>query len=299
VTGRKAIQFLFYFLILFLPSVHKLEAGLYTNFSVSLSPYPDATNFNAFVQFSIIDDTTDGSPPQTPPVPGNLISITNDTENLPFQIIFQQKYSAFYEFQFVLPPDILSKTYTMTWSNFSFTSTLGTAVFLTSPQNRSVFVSNTVTFAAQAFHTTGYQWQRNGTNLVEDGHFVGVTNTMLTIGNVQLSDAGRYTVIANNPDMPGSAQATLGVFKPVRLGLTASSTNSSFVLTVANQDGSSFDASQIPSVQIFSSTNLSLNFSNWTRQAFSGFITNGILQSDVSNDGSGCKFWRLFEAVLE
>ncbi len=43
-----------------------------------------------------------------------------------------------------------------------------------------------------------YQWQLNGTNLINAGSISGATNALLTINNVQPSDAGFYSVVIRN-----------------------------------------------------------------------------------------------------
>jgi hypothetical protein len=43
-----------------------------------------------------------------------------------------------------------------------------------------------------------YQWQHDGTNLLEDARIQGVNSTNLQISNLSLSDAGNYFLIANN-----------------------------------------------------------------------------------------------------
>src|ERR1043166_10316219 len=43
-----------------------------------------------------------------------------------------------------------------------------------------------------------YQWQHEGTNLIEGGRFSGATDSSLSIANAQESDAGTCSVIISN-----------------------------------------------------------------------------------------------------
>ncbi|HEU5068781.1 MAG TPA: immunoglobulin domain-containing protein [Verrucomicrobiae bacterium] len=67
-------------------------------------------------------------------------------------------------------------------------------VFVVQPTNQAGYVGQTVTFTAQAQSPLPlhYHWQR-GTNALP-----GQTNTSLTLSNVQLGDAGQYSVTASN-----------------------------------------------------------------------------------------------------
>ncbi len=80
--------------------------------------------------------------------------------------------------------------------------------FITPPADQTVTAGTTATFIVVADGTPplAYQWQFNGTNLP------GATGAVLTIANVQLTDAGPYRVIVSNlvAAVP-SAAATLTV----------------------------------------------------------------------------------------
>ena len=62
------------------------------------------------------------------------------------------------------------------------------------PTNQTVALGDTAIFAVAAGGMTPlyYQWMHGGTNLT------GRTNTVLTITNVQLPDAGVYSVVVSN-----------------------------------------------------------------------------------------------------
>jgi hypothetical protein len=290
-------QFVLISLLTVLFSLQNTFAQPTTSITAIVSPNSDLTNYNVFLSAFTY---TNGN------VSGNgvlrLLSITNDSEIVPIQVIGQSNFLTLYIFQVVVPLDVLSKTYTMAWTNYTFGTnssepfTVGQAQFTTFLQpSQSVFVGSLFTFSAQACHTTGYQWQKDGTNLVEDGHFIGVTKATLTITNVQLSDTGNYTVIANHPTSPASADASLSVYKPIQLGLAALPSPGGFELLVANQDGSAFESERVPNLQIYSTTNLTLDFADWNIETNTGVISNGVLQIDFPDDGSGGRYWHVTE----
>jgi hypothetical protein len=62
------------------------------------------------------------------------------------------------------------------------------------PTNQAVFVGGTASFSvvAEGTEPLTYQWSLNGTNLME------ATNALLVLTNVQVSDAGFYSVVVSN-----------------------------------------------------------------------------------------------------
>jgi hypothetical protein len=86
---------------------------------------------------------------------------------------------------------------------------------VTKPQDQIVSVGNSVMFESTVSGTGPftYQWRRNGADLA------GETKASLTIANVQLSDAGSFSVkVTNAGGSTESAAATLTVFEPVVTG---------------------------------------------------------------------------------
>jgi len=84
-------------------------------------------------------------------------------------------------------------------------------LIMVQPANQTVIVSNSATFSVTAVGTTPlfYQWNFNGTNLV------GATNTLLTLTNVQFSQAGNYAVLVTNAyGSVSSSNAILTVVPP-------------------------------------------------------------------------------------
>ena len=77
----------------------------------------------------------------------------------------------------------------------TWASVLGNPLaFATQPSNQLAYVGQTVTFTTlvQSSQPLNYQWYR-GNNLLTDQ-----TNAALTLSDVQLADAGQYSVIASN-----------------------------------------------------------------------------------------------------
>ena len=73
-------------------------------------------------------------------------------------------------------------------------------VITAQPQSQTQSAGATVTFLVSAISLTpmGYQWQKNGTNLVNGGNISGATTSTLTIPNISDSDAASYSVILSN-----------------------------------------------------------------------------------------------------
>ena len=87
----------------------------------------------------------------------------------------------------------------------------GALAITVQPTNQNITVGGTATFtvAAQGSSPLNYQWLFNGTNIA------GATNVSLTLANVQLTQAGNYSVVVSN--LIGSAvssNAVLTVYLP-------------------------------------------------------------------------------------
>jgi hypothetical protein len=96
---------------------------------------------------------------------------------------------------------------------------LGIAPVITAqPTNQLVTVGDSVTFSVTASGTMplSYQWSVNTTNIND------ATNATLTLNNVQLSDAGYYSVTVTNPyGSAASSKALLKVNQPPVADATA------------------------------------------------------------------------------
>jgi hypothetical protein len=93
-------------------------------------------------------------------------------------------------------------------------------VIIQQPTNLAVIVGSNTMFSVIATNSApiSFQWQLNGTNLVDGGEFSGSTNSMLSISGVQIADAGNYQVIVANRDLSvASAVAALTVVVPAAI----------------------------------------------------------------------------------
>ena len=90
-------------------------------------------------------------------------------------------------------------------------------VITVQPASRTNSANSTATFsvAVSSLAALSYQWQQNGTNLVNGGKFSGVATNTLTITRVSSNEEAIYSVIATN--LAGgvtSSNATLTVIYP-------------------------------------------------------------------------------------
>lgn len=82
----------------------------------------------------------------------------------------------------------------------SDTSSNAALAVVVSPKNRTNYASSTATFIATAFSpgSLNYQWQKNGTNIIDGGNLSGATNSTLTIANVSDADAAIYNAVVSD-----------------------------------------------------------------------------------------------------
>ncbi len=69
-----------------------------------------------------------------------------------------------------------------------------------SPTSQTNYASSTARFTATAFspEPLNYQWQKNGTNLVNGGNISGATNSTLAISGVSDVDAAAYSAVVSD-----------------------------------------------------------------------------------------------------
>ena len=81
------------------------------------------------------------------------------------------------------------------------------------PQSQTNNAGANVTFSVNAtsLSSQSYQWQKNGTNLIDGGNVYGSTSNMLTITNISDGDAATYSVVVNNADFGVTNIVTLTV----------------------------------------------------------------------------------------
>jgi uncharacterized repeat protein (TIGR03803 family) len=84
---------------------------------------------------------------------------------------------------------------------------------ITQPQSQTNNAGATVTFvvSATSLKPLSYQWQKNGTNLFDDGHISGATSNALNITNISDADASVYSIIVSNSNGGVTNYVTLTV----------------------------------------------------------------------------------------
>jgi hypothetical protein len=261
-----------------------------TQIVIVSSTLPNSDQETAIIVF---DQSTnsDGMGPPTNGFQPPLTAIINRGTNVSFAPIQTNGNIQIYSFPVTPLPDSLAETYTLFGSVGSTNVQVDIPPFFSVlPQNQSVFVGSNVTFTAQVTHTTGLQWVKDGTNLFQDGHFSGVTNSVLSIANVNLADAGTYSIVAAHPTNPVTNSATLAVFKPILL--TVAQTAPGLVqLFAANADQSPFEPKRLSNVVFYTTADLGLSVSNWTLSTNLVQLTNGILEVDIPVSMSSNQFW--------
>jgi len=272
-----------------------LALGLQGNSGVaallSVLAAPNSSGLNYTVYITATAATNSDGTMAGPDLSGGLIQITSGQSKIPFTLFLQNPTFAFWGFQASVPANVLSQPYSLAWSNFTTNVMVGGPWFTLQPQPRSAWAGNVVTFAAQAVHTTGFSWQKNGTNLLNNGHFSGVTNSSLVISNAQPVDDGVYMAVTTDATNPATSNgAQLWVFKPVTLKLTKNSP-AAVSLWVANQDGSAFESNRVANLVISSSS----DFAIWQNVTEAGMLTNGIVQYAYPFYGKSNCVWRVLE----
>jgi uncharacterized repeat protein (TIGR03803 family) len=112
---------------------------------------------------------------------------------------------------------------------------IGPAVpsFSNAPANLTIVVGATNSYSAEAFsiYENSFQWQFDGTNLVDGATFSGSATSNLTINATTLADAGTYTLIASNVAGTNAVSAVLKVVpalilsQPIGATIIAGDTN--------------------------------------------------------------------------
>ena len=135
--------------------------------------------------------------------------------------------------------------------------------FIVQPASRNTNVGANVTFSAQVSNptTTSFQWRLNGNNIS------GATETTYSLYNIQLSDAGNYSVFVS--DALGGTTSSNAL---LQVGIAPAITSQSGSLTVTQGQSASFSvtATGTPlnyfwmknSALISGQTNSSLNFAS-------------------------------------
>jgi uncharacterized repeat protein (TIGR03803 family) len=111
----------------------------------------------------------------------------------------------------------------------SATSSNAALTVVLSPKSRTNYAGSKATFTATAFgpESLNYQWQENGTNLINGDNISGATNRTLTIASVSDADAAVYSAVVS--DATGSVTTSNAVLTVKDLPFIASQPQSQTV----------------------------------------------------------------------
>jgi hypothetical protein len=158
-----------------------------------------------------------------------------------------------------------------TSSNAVVTVTNSPPTITLQPTNQTVELGTTVTFNVAATGTAplSYQWQLNGTNLVDESSINGATSNLLTIAIAETNNSGIYTVIVTNiAGSVTSSNAVLSVLLPPIFGNIIAASDGSFILN--GNGGLSNDT-----YYVLTSSNLAVPLGLWTPIATNQFDSQG------------------------
>ncbi len=252
-------------------------------------------SYNLFIYVTTVTGPQ-GAIPETNTFQGPLLSITNRGANMPFNTVVQTPLLQIYQTAPATPLDSVGETFSLFDGNVvtNIYVPLG-PVFLTQPQSQSLFVGSNASFTVEAAHCTGYQWQMDGTNLIDDGHFSGVTNSTLEIASVTTNDSGSYSVIAENPNNSEAITNLLGVFEPIQLEVDTTNSPGFVHLVAGNADHTPLEPYRTNKLNFYFTTNLGLGLANWSLYPGAFLLTNGVLQGWVPTNGIVIEFWDVVE----
>jgi hypothetical protein len=177
----------------------------------------------------------------------------------------------------------------------SVTSSVATLSVLSPPTIFSQPVSLTATLGSPASFSVGaagsaplgYQWQINGSNLVDGGEISGAETNALTLSDTTTNDAGSYTVVITN--MAGSvtsAVAVLTITLPIPMFLPTTLTESGLIV---------FAWTAVPGQQYQVQYTGDLSSGSWTNLGPAITATNGII---TDSDTIGPAAQRFYQVLL-
>jgi uncharacterized repeat protein (TIGR03803 family) len=207
-------------------------SDLLTHYGTVFRISPDGSTFTNFLYFDGFDGGATPLAALVEDTAGNLYGTTTTNGLGGRGTIFKVSFTA--------PPQITSQPASQLLS-------VGGSVML------SVAVSGARPFT--------YQWQKNGTNLVDGGNLSGSTNRILNLANGALADAGTYSVIVSNilGSVTSAGARVAVVYPPVFLSAVRS--NCTLTLTWSTATGQKYRLQSKPA----------LAASSWTFQG--GVIT--------------------------
>lgn len=154
------------------------------------------------------------------------------------------------------------------------------AAFTASPTSGVVLLP--VAFSNSSTGATNYSWDFGDGNTSTDTNPVDV-----------YTNAGTYSVTLTAVGPGGTNTLTLADYivtvnpPPLQLGNFVLSPNGVFEFTASNSDGTLITSNQESQIEIFATTNLALDFTNWTPLTTSAIVlTNGFLQIIDTNSVS-------------
>jgi len=162
------------------------------------------------------------------------------------------------------------------------------------PQDVALGGTATFTLFAIGSGTLNYQWQKDGGDLVDDGHYTGTTTDTLTISNVNGDDLGSYQcVVTNAYGTEISNPAALTLVTATFTGIGALPGETASVITGISADGSVVCGTSGSRAIIWSSTegikDLGLPTGVTTASAVGVGIYNGNVVVAVNTDAPSFK----------
>jgi PKD repeat protein len=164
------------------------------------------------------------------------------------------------------------------------------ANFTASPTNGVVLLP--VAFSNLSTNATNYLWNFGDGNTSTDTNPVDI-----------YTNAGTYSVTLTAAGPGGTNALTLTNYivtvnpPPLQLENFVPSANGGFEFTASNSDGTFITSNQESQIAIFATTNLALNFTNWTPLTNVIQLTNGTLQiNDTNSVFYPQRFYRAVEA---
>ena len=117
---------------------------------------------------------------------------------------------------------VASNSFGMVTSSVAGLTVLDPPVIAQPPQSQIVLAGSNAVFNTQTSGSEplSYTWYFNGTQVPNNPRFAGRTTPILSISNIQTSDAGNYTLVLTNPvGTITSVVATLTVWVPAKVTL--------------------------------------------------------------------------------
>jgi uncharacterized repeat protein (TIGR03803 family) len=156
---------------------------------------------------------------------------------------------------------------------------------VTQPLNQITSIGGSAAFSVTVTGANPlyYQWQRNGTDLVNGANVSGSTGRILTLTNITIADAGTYSIVVSNSfgSTPSSGALLTVLFPPVFQ--TATKSNNSFVL--------SWSAAQGQKYQLQYKTNL--NSTNWFNLGSAITASGGTVSASDLIGSNAQRFYRV------